>query len=215
MGTIVVLFQVFTSYRTMMGFIPLFDMDEERTITAYFSSINLLFSAALLGLIFSIKQDLNDVYRWQWAGLCLGFIYLSMDEIISLHELATGLIKDHLHVALAAPHYMTAILGLTALFFLLIFYGRFLLNLSAPHKARFILAGTIFVTGAFIIESLGGYIVLHHNQWINGLAYHIAVIVEESLELIGVLLFVRALLMYIRDLGHVSTMTEIIPRANA
>ncbi|MBT9394254.1 hypothetical protein KLP40_13870 [Hymenobacter sp. NST-14] len=201
MGILTRLIPVFTPYQTAFGLIALFDMDSERTIPAYLSALNLGFAALLLTLITHIKKSLHDAYWLHWLLLSLGFGYLSIDEAVSLHELLTQIIKDHNPTLSGVPfHYIIAIMGFTVVALLLLFYGNFLKHLQPQDRLRFTVAGALFVTGAFGIEAIGGYIVTHLDQLSTDLIY-VEVVIEESMEMFGILLFIRALLIYIKDLA--------------
>ena len=204
MGIVVVLLYTLTPYRTAGGIVPLFDMDAESSITAYFSALDLAFAAVLLGFITHIKKQLGDTYWRHWLGLAVVFAFLSTDEAVSIHELVIALLKDHLRVGSGLPpHYMTGIIGITVLLLLSIPYGRFLWHLTSKQRARFLTAGVVFMGGAFGAEAVGGYI-MTHPQWQFPGAYFIEIVIEESLEMIGILFFVRALLLYLEDLVPVS-----------
>ena len=209
MGILAALILTFTFYKTAAGIIPLFDMDSERTITAYFSALDLGFAALLLGLITHIKKNINDSYWRHWSGLTVGFVFLSVDESVSIHERIIEVIRDHWVGSSLPPHYLTAIIGYTAAGLLLLTYNQFTRHLSSQDRLRFVVAGAIFITGAFGFEAIGGYVDSHPGQWSRGL-YYTEVVIEESMEMIGILLFVRALLLYLKGLVAVSPMLRAV-----
>src|SRR5689334_13266364 len=63
-----------------------FDLDGERNIPSFFSMLLLMTSAVILYMISIIKRKFQFPFRNHWLGLSLIFLFLSMDELISLHE---------------------------------------------------------------------------------------------------------------------------------
>ena len=79
--------------------------------------------------------------------------------------------------------------------FLAVFYSRFLFKLPKATRISFIIAGLIYITGLLGIEMLGGYYYeLHAGE---SLTYSLITTLEESLEMLGLILFIRALLDYL------------------
>ena len=86
--------------------------------------------------------------------------------------------------------------GILTLAFGLLFL-RFLRQLPPRIGKLFVLAGTLYVTGALGMEIVGGFIVRDpHN-----LTRVFVNLVEEVLEMAGVVVLIRALLLYLEDLG--------------
>lgn len=80
--------------------------------------------------------------------------------------------------------------------FLLVF-RKFIFSLPFRTKALFILAGAIYVGGAIGMESIGGYIA--DTPGLHPAAYAVAATIEELLEMLGVIIFIYALLSYIKS----------------
>ncbi|MEY8198009.1 MAG: hypothetical protein RPS47_02080, partial [Colwellia sp.] len=72
-------------YDYIYGLIPLFNFDTEMNIPTLYSSLALIFSAFLLATIAKIHKYNGDVFIG-WFGLSAIFIFLSIDEISSIHE---------------------------------------------------------------------------------------------------------------------------------
>ncbi|MFZ2052894.1 MAG: hypothetical protein WAU81_01735 [Candidatus Aminicenantales bacterium] len=68
-------------------FVRLFNVEAENNIPTLFSTVLLLFAACLLAVISLLKRRQSDPHRWCWAILSSGFLYLTIDEASSLHEL--------------------------------------------------------------------------------------------------------------------------------
>lgn len=68
------------------GLLMKFNMDLEQTLPTYISTINLLIASGLLALVAKFKRSIGDTFWVHWCVLSLGFLFLSVDESISIHE---------------------------------------------------------------------------------------------------------------------------------
>ncbi|RDV15340.1 hypothetical protein DXT99_09780 [Pontibacter diazotrophicus] len=173
-----------------------FNMDFEQTLPTYVSTINLFIASALLALVSKFKRSIQDKYWLHWSILSFGFLFLSIDESISLHELLVDSVILDLFNISEQFHIGSSILILSCAVISILFFSKFVLHLPNKTKVRFIISGVIFVFGAAGMEAIGGYILSDGYQKV---AYNIGVIIEESLEMTGVLLFIRAVLYYIKE----------------
>jgi len=73
-------------HSTHLGFVNLFNLNNEMNVPAWHSSSTLLLCSILLGLIANHKMREGDGYSLHWVGLALIFVFLSLDEAISVHE---------------------------------------------------------------------------------------------------------------------------------
>ena len=62
---------------------------------------------------------------------------------------------------------------------------------------RFVVAGFVYLLGAVAVEIVGNSMVV--NGFEETLKYEMYVIVEEGLEMVGVILFIHTLLHYLRQ----------------
>jgi uncharacterized BrkB/YihY/UPF0761 family membrane protein len=70
----------------IQGIITLFDLAAEGNLPTYYSSVLLLIAALLLFVVTLMERTIKSRYVPYWAFLTIGFIYLSMDEMLMLHE---------------------------------------------------------------------------------------------------------------------------------
>lgn len=178
------------------GLSMIFNMDLEQSLPTYVSAINLFIASALLALVTKFKRRNNDRYWMHWGFLSFGFLFLSIDESISLHELVVGSVVFELFNLEEQGHFGSSILIVSSAAISGLLFLNFILHLPGKTRTRFIVSGIIFVMGAAGMEALGGYIVSDGYQKV---AYNLVVIIEESMEMTGVLLFIRALLYYIKE----------------
>ena len=179
-----------------LRFLHLLDMDGEKTIPAYFSMLLLLASAVLLLVIFHVKRRMALPYWKHWLGLAVVFLYLSVDESLSIHEHLIGITqkltgKDTGVFLLA----WVIPFGMLVLLFVLV-YVRFLWHLPVRYRWAFVIAGAIYVFGALVMEVIGGYYI-QSNGW--NLTLHFLLTIEEFCEMLGIIMFIATLLDYIRE----------------
>ena len=178
---------------TMVRIINQFDLDHESNIPTFFSSILLLASSGLLFLAYSTEMDTSK--RKYWLLLSVIFLSLSADEYLSVHE---KMIKPMRELLGTSPLYYFAwiIPVIPMLIGLGIYLLRFLRSLPQPIMRLFLLSAALYVSGAIGVELLGGYYVYYNSK--DTFSYALIVSLEESLEMIGVILFIYSLLTYLK-----------------
>ncbi|HKW15146.1 MAG TPA: hypothetical protein VJS69_11725 [Candidatus Krumholzibacteria bacterium] len=179
----------------LYGLTALFDVDGEDNIPAFFSFSIMMYAVALIGFIALHHRSSERPRTAYWVGLATVFTFLAIDEGFEVHEriaiTAAGWIGAHeLSVyAWLVPY------GIGGIAFLLI-YTRFLRQLPRPDALRILRAGMVYVAGAGVAECIGALLVhIYHTEHVLG--YDIETACEESLEMVGVILFIYALLKYI------------------
>lgn len=178
--------------------VQLFYVDVERNIPTGFSTFLLLFAALLLSLITVLKRKQTRFPVSYWAILSLGFLFMAADEAWSFHERLTKPIRELLgDDNFGVFYYAWVIPGIALVLVLALFFSRFLLHLPAETRPIFLLAATLYIGGAIGFELIGGCFAELHGA--RNLTYSMIVTVEESLEMAGVIVFIRALLAYIAD----------------
>ena len=187
---------------TLKGLIPLFDFDTDGNIPNYFSSTLLLFGSILFFVVAAISRKPGKRDHLYWGLLGFIFIYMSIDEAIRLHEKLViplqGALKvsGALYFAWVIPYgIVVAILG--------VIYLRFILRVPSRTRWLLIAAGALYVGGALGMELIGGnYYDLHNGQ--PDLIYALMTFVEETLEPVGLMTLIFALLDYLQtSLGGV------------
>ena len=165
--------------------LQLFDVNEEHNLPTWFSGFNLGVTTLFLWLISREKRRLEDDQARRWFVLFLGFFYLFVDEIAGLHETVNSIFE---------PSWAWGGLLIVLLFGM--YFIPFLRSLPRQTLVQFVVAGTVFVGGAVIMELVG--------EPLDGdsLSYAISTLVEEGMEMFGVILFTRAQLNYLMGGKH-------------
>lgn len=167
--------------------VSLWSLSYESNLPSWYASVLPL---ACAGMLAWIARD-EAVDRGRWWALALGFVYISIDEAISLHELL-GLLFDTggvLHFGWVIP--AAAIVVVVGLAFV-----GFLCRLDRATARRFVVAGALYVTGAVLFELPLGWWTEQHGA--DTLGYALIDWCEETLEFAGLTLFAATLLARLR-----------------
>lgn len=197
-GTLGVVAWLEFGHDRIWGLRRLFDLDNENNIPAYFSALQLLIAAILLGVVARHEMSIRSPWRWHFVVLAAGFLLLSIDEATEIH----GTVLARLGESVAADTFNWAWLGpgIVIVAVVALSYLRFLLALPRRFGALFAASGAIFVAGAVGAEWVGSEIARHmpdRATWPR----QIEVIIEEGLEMVGIALFIYAVLLYIAEAG--------------
>ncbi|WP_315789210.1 hypothetical protein [Fischerella sp. JS2] len=172
----------------------LFNVDQETNIPSLYSAASLLFCSILLATISKVKKIArNSDYR-SWAGLSIIFVYLSLDEFISIHEILILPLRNALNTR-GFLYFSWVIVGAIFVLLFLLRFWRFIFTLPKKTRHLFLIAGAIYVAGAIGIEMVGGYYANYYTE--TNMIYALITTVEEVLEMIGIVVFIYALLSYI------------------
>ena len=166
------------------------NMDRELNLPTLFSTVLLLTAARLLMQLSkaSLQESADD-----WTLLSRIFMFLAVDEALQIHEiLIIPDLRHHIHPALASTWVIPY--GLVALG-LLWRFRHFLTTLSAKTSNSFLCAGSVYITGAIGMEMVGSFAVRSGVIRLHSFWYGAITGIEESLEIIGLILFIHALML--------------------
>jgi hypothetical protein len=176
----------------------LFDLWDEVSIPSWFSASLLLICSAVLAVIGLAKWRLRDRFRVHWCALALIFLALSADDAADIHGHASYKLDEVLDVGgfLAYAWVIPAAILVVAVG---LFYVRFVLHLPPPTRARYIVAGVLFLSGALGLEMVQAWYDTQHG--VENMPYRIMVAIEEGLEMSGTILFLSASLRYLAGIS--------------
>ena len=199
-----------------------FDFDEEAGPSAFFSSLALLACAGAAALVSgATTTDVRLRHFWSVVGLIAA--YLALDEAVAIHEKFDA-IGQWLTSGRGIFTISWWVVYPFALAPFVIFAAPGLLGLDADARNRLLIAGVVFLSGAIgceILESVArdGFLTaynLRHGDGVDWAAYAAALethgdsyqrqqgalaLLEETLEMTGVALALRALLVRASELG--------------
>ena len=165
------------------------NMDRELNLPTLFSSLMLLAAAILLRRLSGVPGNEASA---DWTLLSRIFGFLAMDEALQIHEILIlpGL-RHQVHPALASTWVIPYSLIALGLLWRL---RHFLTSLANATSSRFLRAGAVYVMGAVGMEMVGSFAVRSGLIRLHSFWYGAITGVEESLELLGLILFLHALM---------------------
>jgi len=175
----------------------LFDVGLENNIPTHFSALLLFISAILLAIIGQNEIKQQSWLVLYWRILSLGFLFMAFDETYRIHEqliepfqnLLGGENLGFLYFAWVIPYSIIVLL-------VGVFFYKFLFQIPSTTRNRFIIAAAFYLGGAIGVELIGGYY-MEINQT-RDFTYVMIQTVEESLEIVGILIFIWALLKKVK-----------------
>ena len=176
--------------------IDLFFLDGENNIPTWYASVSLLFCSMLTGLHYLSEMESDTPYKKHWLGLSIIFLLLASDEMLQFHEQINTPLREL--IGSGGFFYFSWIVpALIALICLALAYYKFLLSLPAKTRNRFIASGIVYVTGCVGIEMIGGN--FYQQSGGNNLTYSLITHIEETMEMVGILIFIVSLLSYFQS----------------
>ena len=173
-----------------------FHFGNEGNFPTFFSAVLLLLSSIISFCLY--KLDLVGAGKKNvryWLTLSLILLFLSADEAVQIHEQLMSVthylipnLSSILASAWVVPYALIALL--VAFYFI-----RFVFRLPTKTRNLIIAAGFTFVLGALGLEIAETY--LHSEYGVKHLLFTMNILVQELLEMTGVVLFVYALLDYL------------------
>jgi hypothetical protein len=181
-------------------------LGSEAAIPNWFSSVLILACAAALLTIARVRR--GERYHGHWLALGIVFVLMSLDESAALHDLSAplfyGVIVRLAHtiggpfVALAnKPNYAWMVPGIAFCALVAVAYVPFLASLPLRTRAWFIGSGIVYVAGAVGFEAIEGW---YSGTWGSKNPGFVALLTcEETLEMVGMSLFLYALVRYLDE----------------
>ncbi len=170
--------------------VPLLSLSYEVNLPTWY--VVCLHAACALGCALAATHARADgaPHGTRWGVLAGLFAYVSADELIQIHEAASGWFDTGglLYFGWIIPAAVVVVaLGL--------WFVPFLRALPPATRRRFVTAGGIFVGGALLMELPLGW--WTERAGADNLVYALIDWVEETLELAGVTLFLCALVSHL------------------
>jgi hypothetical protein len=175
-----------------------FDLNDEHNLQTFYSVLLLAFSSLLLYIISNLYR-ISGKKKNQWLVLSFIFLFVSADESTGIHEKLGSLFKtligssnlpDYLQYGWVLPY-------LVILLFLITYFSKFFLGLDRETRIRFVSAFIIFISGAAGFEMIESR--YHQMYGTYDITYKVFVTIEETMEMVGTIIFIRALLMHIAE----------------
>ncbi len=176
-------------------------VDREVSLPTWYNQALLLLAAGLAGVIYKLHK--KNKHRKYWLATAIIFTILSIDEGVSLHEMLMEPMQSLLHITGGYFYFAWVIpIGIVVLLLMAIFV-RFFFSLPRSTRLLIAIAFILFIGGSVGMEMLGANYVSRINEGFGQqehwqTVYTIYTGLEEFLEMTGIVVFIYALLEYIR-----------------
>ncbi len=132
-----------------------FNMDEEVSVPTWFSQSLLLLTSGLFAYIALATRSAKELFSKTWDFLAILFLFASIDEGSSLHELATEPMQQIFGITEGAFFFAWVIPGIAICLIICLSLLRFFLQLPTSSKIIFGLAA-LSLFGAIGTEMISG-----------------------------------------------------------
>jgi hypothetical protein len=181
------------------GLVRLFDMGVEANLPTFFSTLQLLVVCVVLAVIGLLRRRQHERHAREWLLLALMFLLLAVDESSEIHEMTVRPFREF------APWLATGLLywawvlpaAMLVVYVAWRFAGFVFDYLPADTRRHTVIGAALFVGGAIGIEMPEARYVQQHG--LDNFTYSMFVMVEEALEMTGVLVFLTGILKYCND----------------
>jgi hypothetical protein len=172
------------------------DLNAEGNLPTWYSVVLMAGAASAVGAVAGRRRSIGRTDWLTWYGLGAVVALLSLDEMVSLHEAAGHLLDDRVDVPVLGK-YAWVVPGTVAAVGAGWVLWRAVQSLPPVTRRRLVGAATVFIGAALGIEVLEALLLNDgHNYLGDGM--HVLTGAQECLEMLGVILFLRAMLGELR-----------------
>ena len=172
------------------------DVVVEGTLPTWYSSGLLLIAAALVWHVLRIEKSRGTRRLWYLRGLVAGFVYLSIDETAAIHEQFTNIVQGAVEVRSSALQYSWVLVAIPLVVAAGLAYGNWIRRLPTNVRSLVIVGGIVFIMGGIGLEMASSLLQFGlGSEQLAALAGH----GEELLEMLGVIVFIEAMMRYLAD----------------
>lgn len=197
-------------FEHLRGFIQGFNFDTEANFPSLYSALAIFSCSMLLWLIGGLPEEKSQKRSFYWRFLAIVFVFLALDEFGSLHEYMIEPLRGMMNQSSLDSEYFYFAWFIPYIILLLLIgllLWRFLFTLPKTTRWLFIAGGAVFVSGAVGMEMVGGKYWAEQGWAIDGgdpidMKYALIVTVEELLEMVGIVIFIYALMQYYLHGSH-------------
>lgn len=193
-----IMVEIRSGHHESRGWLVLFDLDKEWNVPTIFSAVLLFAASALLVMIAAERLRTRAPYFRHWRALAVIFGFFGFDELFSIHNSAKHLVPEsfrQLGLFNLRSDLRWVVVGIPTTFVIVILFLPFVVRLPRRTACGIIIAGMVYVGAALGLELLGGVWIGKHTK--NNWTYSALVVMEETLEMAGAVMFLSVLLAYI------------------
>ena len=172
-----------------------FDLNGEGNVAAWFASFLLLSCALLTLALASHYRGMRAPLAHRWVGLSAIFGLMAIDETAQLHDMLTGPLRRGLEIDFGIFYFAWLLPAVGFLAVCAWYFAPVALSLPGAIYRRLILAFGVYLGGAIVVEMISGFAVESGRQ---STPYLLVLTIEETCEIVGLLLVVGALFTMLR-----------------
>lgn len=190
----IVLWSLHTDNRVLNDVVNRFGLDEELSFPTWVNSMLALIAGCFAWVVG--KHKVNKRKKTTWYVVALVGVLISIDEVASFHELLLQALHILAKFGDRQDFLDNAWLILLPLILIGVIYGVYELHKNLPRHTskRLVIALFVYLLGALVVEFLS----IPFDKSL--LVYNLGMVVlEETLEMIGVWLALRAVLLHINE----------------
>jgi hypothetical protein len=180
--------------KTVLSVDRMIDLNFECNLPSWYSSILLFLCALLLAAAAQRENRAGSPWIWNWRVLSGIFVFLSLDETAQLHEKTIKPMRAALGTS-GVFYFGWVIIGIVFVLAVGLYSLKFVFALEPKTRFLFILAGFIYVGGSLGMEMLDG---AYASRYGMDFLYFVLTDLEELMEMVGLLIFIHALLRFLR-----------------
>jgi|GEM_PF-1836601 len=190
------IFLAFGNPDTFLRDLRHFSLDAERNLGAWYSSALMVVISLCAFFNWQTVKHRTEFSSYSWLLISVVFFLMSIDETAGFHETVDVPLRDHFELTglLYNPWVFFGAFFVTAFAVTMV---PFLLSLPRHIAILFIASGAIYVGGALGLEPLDAF--FEHSQGEGSLLQVISTTVEETLEMLGLTLFLHANMLFMAD----------------
>ena len=172
------------------GLVFLMNVDLEQNVPTWFSSILHFLVFLVLTTIAVLTKNSARPYFLHWAFVALLFGLFSLDEVASIHDQLPVKLFPNLNT-----FWRWIFPGSLFVLLLSVVLIPFVKSLPTEIKNRLFVGWSVFFGGALVVEYPARLVA--HTVGEHAPLYDLLTTIEEGCEMVGVILILRALLLYL------------------
>ncbi len=185
----------FLDHGRLLGLVDQFNLDFEKNIPTFFQTFLIFFSALLIFFIIRANDTKEKIPKHYWIILFIMILYMGIDEIVVLHERMNIFINEFYGNQLQGIfYYPWVIIGSIIALVFIIYFTFLIIKIDKRIRSLFIIAAFLYLFGAILMEMISGF---YFDIFGRNFTYQLLVNLEESAEMFGIAVFIRALIKYI------------------
>jgi heme/copper-type cytochrome/quinol oxidase subunit 3 len=180
-----------------------FNVDMENNVPTWFSTLLLVASSLVTAaaVAVSARSQAEQPVRRLFRMLAAVFLGMSLDEAASFHEHLQGPIKAVFHTG-GFFHFAWVIPGAAFALLVGVWSMRGLRRLPSETRRGMVLAGAVYCAGAVGMEMISGKYLSVVGENRRDWGFGMLTVIEETLEMAGLVLFLRVMLRYLAKAPH-------------